>query len=155
MRILKYWKIGKKYLWINWFLPKTSLVYIVLYCYIINDTIWQVLSSGGSRCKLSHLHIYENLKNGRKIIGEKNSKQRLKFGPCDSRLTLLLYDDFYGMPTTRNLDLVIVDLAYTPMAISTGCQIVHLDHQNAKVLSSKLNPFGLCEIEWFPWQPIK
>ena len=29
-------------------------------------------------------------------------------------------------------------------------QIVHLDHQNAKVLSSKFNTFGLCEIEWFP-----
>ena len=54
------------------------------------------------------------------------------------------------MPTTRNLDPVIVDLPYTPMTISTGCKIVHLDPQNAKVLSSKLNPFELCEIEWFP-----
>ena len=74
--------------------------------------------------------------------------------------------------TTRNLDPVIVNLPYTPMTITTGCQrleiwkcdsrstlhtykistgchIVHLDHQNAKVLSSKLNPFGLCEIKWF------
>ena len=51
---------------------------------------------------------------------------------------------------TRNLDPVIVDLSYTPMTNSTGCQIVHLDHQNAKVLSSKFNPFELCEIERFP-----
>ena len=51
---------------------------------------------------------------------------------------------------TRNLDPLIVDLPYTHMTISIGCQIVHLDHQNAKVLSSKFNPFGLCEIEWFP-----
>ena len=45
---------------------------------------------------------------------------------------------------------VIVDLPYTPMTNSTGCQIVHLDHQNAKVLSSKFNPFELSEIERFP-----
>ena len=51
--------------------------------------------------------------------------------------------------TTRNLDPVTVDLPYTPMMISTGCHIGYLDHQNAKVLSSKLNTFGLCEIEWF------
>ena len=50
----------------------------------------------------------------------------------------------------RNLVPVIVDLPNTPMKVSTGCHIVHLDHQNSKVLSSKLNPFGLCEIEWFP-----
>ena len=99
-------------------------------------------------CKF--MNIYENLKNDRKIIGEKNRKQRLKFGPCDSRPTLHPYDDFYWMPTTINLDPVVVDLPYTPMTISTGCQIVHLDHQNAKVLSSQLNPFGSCEIEWFP-----
>ena len=49
--------------------------------------------------------------------------------------------------TARNLDPLIVDLPYTHMTISTGCQIVHLDHQNAKVLSPKFNPFGLCEIE--------
>ena len=42
------------------FCPKTSLMYIVC-CYIISDTIWQVLSSGGSRCKLPHLHIHEYL----------------------------------------------------------------------------------------------
>ena len=71
------------------------------------------------------------------------------FGPCDSRPTVHPYGDNYWMPTTRNLDPVIVDLPYTPMTISTGCHIVHLDHQNAKVLSSKFNPFGLCEIEWF------
>ena len=59
------------------------------------------------------------------------------------------------MPTTRILNPVIVDLPYTPMTISTGCHIVHLDHQNAKVLSSKFNPFLLCEIEWFLLQPIK
>ena len=50
---------------------------------------------------------------------------------------------------TRNLDPVI-DLPYTPMKISTGCQIVHFDHQNAKVLSLKFNPFKLCEIERLP-----
>ena len=96
------------------------------------------------------MNIYENLKNDRKTIGEKNRKQRLKFGPFDSRPTLHPDDDFYWMPTTRNLNPVIVDLHYTPMTISFGCQIVHFDHQNAKVLSSKLNPFGLYEIEWFP-----
>ena len=53
------------------------------------------------------------------------------------------------MPMNKNLDPVIVDLPYTHLTISTGCHIVHLDHQNAKVLSSKFNPFGLCEIEWF------
>ena len=74
----------------------------------------------------------------------------MKFGPCDSRPILHPYDDFYWMPKARNLDPVIVDLPYTPMTISTGCQIVHLDHQNTKVLSSKFNLFGLCEIEWFP-----
>ena len=50
----------------------------------------------------------------------------------------------------RNLDPVMVDLPYTPMAISNGCQIVQLDHQNAKILPSQFNPFGLCAIEWFP-----
>ena len=65
------------------------------------------------------MNIYENLKNDRKIIGDKQEAM------------------------TRNLDHVIVVLPYTPMTISTGCQIVHLDHQNAKALSSKLNPFGL------------
>ena len=50
---------------------------------------------------------------------------------------------------TRNLD-PLIDLPYTPMTISAGCQNVHLDHQNAEVLSSKFNPFELCEIERFP-----
>ena len=60
------------------------------------------------------MNIYENLKNDRKIIREKNRKQRLKFGPCDSRPTLHPYDDYYWLPTTRNLEPVIVDLPYTP-----------------------------------------
>ena len=95
------------------------------------------------------INIYVNSKNNRKIIGEKYRSNDQNFGPCDSRPTLHPYDDFYWMPTNRILDPVIVDLPYTPTAISTGCQIVHLDHQNAKVLSRKLKPFGLCEIEWF------
>ena len=51
---------------------------------------------------------------------------------------------------TRNLDHVIVDIPNIPLTISYGCQIVHLAHQNVKILSSKFNPLGLCEIEWFP-----
>ena len=45
------------------------------------------------------MNIYANLKNDRKKIGEKKQEA-----------------------TTRNLDPVIVDLPYTPMTISTGCQ---------------------------------
>ena len=52
--------------------------------------------------------------------------------------------------TTRNLDPLIVDLPNTHVTISTEFQIVHSDHQNATVLSSKSNPLGLCETEWFP-----
>ena len=52
--------------------------------------------------------------------------------------------------TTRNVDPVIVDLPYTPMTISIGYQIINLDHQTAKLWSSKFNPFGLYEITWFP-----
>ena len=85
-----------------------------------------------------------------KSLERKTRSNDLKVGPCDSRPTLHPYDDFYWMPTTRNLDPVIADLSYTHMTISTGCHIVHLDHQNAKVLlSSKFNPFALCEIKWF------
>ena len=64
-------------------------------------------------------------------------------------LSYIIYDDFYWKPTARHLDPVIEDLPYTPMTISTGCHTIHLDHQNAQVLSSKCNPFGLCEIDWF------
>ena len=66
------------------------------------------------------MNISENLKNDRKI-----------------------------METTRNLDPVIVDLTYTPMTISIGYQIINLDHQTAKLWSSKFNSLGLCEITWF------
>ena len=72
------------------------------------------------------MNISENLKNDRKIMGKKKSA------------------------TTRNLDPVIVDLPYTPMTISIGCQIINLDHQTAILLSSKFNPLGLCEVTWFP-----
>ena len=72
------------------------------------------------------MNIYENLKNNRKIIGEKNRQQRLEIGPCNSRPNSHTYDDFYRMSTARNFDPVIVDLSYIPMSISTGCQIVHL-----------------------------
>ena len=82
-------------------------------------------------------------------LERKTGSNDWKFGPCDSRPTLHPYEDFYWMPTTRNLD-PVVGLPYIPMNISTGCQIVHLDHQNAKVLSSKFNPLELCEIERFP-----
>ena len=84
-----------------------------------------------------------------KSFERKTGSNDYKFAPCDSRPTLYPYHDLDLMPTTRNLDPVIVDLPYTPITISTGCHTVHLDHQNAKVLSSKFNPFGLCEIEWF------
>ena len=65
-------------IWENWkkntcrwtdFSPKISLMYIVC-CYIISDTIWQVLSSCGSRCKLPHLHIHEYLWKLEKMIGK-------------------------------------------------------------------------------------
>ena len=84
-----------------------------------------------------------------KSFERKTGSNDLKFEPIDSRPTLHPYDDFYWMPTTRNLDPVIVDLPYTPMTISTGCQIVHLDQRNAKVLSSKLNPFGFVKLNGF------
>ena len=83
------------------FCHKTSLMYIV-YCYIISDTIWQVLSSGGSRCKLLHLHIQEySWKLEKWLETHWREKQEA---------------------TTRNMDHVIVDLPYIPMTISTGCQ---------------------------------
>ena len=44
------------------------------------------------------MNIYENLKNDRKIIGEKKKEA-----------------------TTKILDPVIVDLPFNPMTISTGC----------------------------------
>ena len=65
-----------------------------------------------------------------KSLERKTGSNDYKFGPCDSRPTLHPFDDFYRMPTNKNLDPVIVDLPYTPMTISTGCHIIHFDHQN-------------------------
>ena len=61
------------------------------------------------------MNIYENLKYDREIIGKKKK-----------------------LATTRKLAPVIVDISYTPMIISNGCQIVHLDHQNAKSIVLKI-----------------
>ena len=69
-------KLGENTSRLTDFCPKTSLMYIVC-CYIVSDTIRQVLSSGGSRCKLSHLHIHEylsKLENDRNIIGVKKTR---------------------------------------------------------------------------------
>ena len=97
------------------------------------------------------MNIYEKLKNDRKNHWrEKQEATTRNLDPVIVDLPLHHCDNFYWMRTIRNLDPVIVNLTYTPMTISTGCSNVHFDHQNAKVLHSKFNPFGLCEIEWFP-----
>ena len=44
---------------------------------------------------------------------------------------------------------MMVYLPNTPMAISSGCQIVHLDHQNAKVLSSQYAYLGYVKLNGF------
>ena len=48
-----------------------------------------------------------------KSLERKTGSNDQEFGPCDSRPTLHPYDDYYWMPTTRHLELVIVNLPYT------------------------------------------
>ena len=134
------------------FFHKTSLMYIV-YCDIIRDTIWQVLSSGGYWCKLSHLHIHEYLwkleKWKKNHWREKAGSNDWEFASCDSKPTLHPYDDDNWMPTTRNLEPAIVDLPYTPMTISTGCQIVHLDLKMQKYCPQNLTHLGYVKLNGF------
>ena len=68
-----------------WQAQNTSLMYIV-YCYIISDTMWQALSSGGSNLDVNYpicifMNIYENLKNDRKIIGGKTGSNDKNLDP--------------------------------------------------------------------------
>ena len=49
--------------------------------------------------------------------------------------------------TTRNLDPVIVDILYTPMTISTGCRIVHLNHKMLKYCPQNFTHLGYVKLK--------
>ena len=80
MSTLKYGKIGKNTCRLTDFCPKTSLlyIYVVISKEIQFDKSFHLVVLDLNYPICIFMNIYEILKNDRKIIGEKNRKQRLE-----------------------------------------------------------------------------
>ena len=84
-----------------------------------------------------------------KSLERKTGSNDLKLGPCDSRPTLHPYDDYYWMPTTRNLEPVIVDLPYTPIKFLLDAILFIWTTKMQKYCPQKLTHLGYVKLNGF------